>query len=246
MTIPPPPAASVASQPGPLPSAPASPPRRRPSKAWYGVAGILAAAGIALGSWGVWTGTASFRAIGDFTRVDVPGHAEITLEAGSYTVYYETSGIAGNEQRDDAFQDDVFDENANEVTGTPPPVLDITMEPIGDAQPVALRPRLTSSTYQIGGPSGSREGLSMWQFQLDRAGSYEVTVAAEGDGGPPTTVAIGPGIGRGLIGMLLALFASFGIVLLAGLMAGVTALVRHARRPVPASGALAAPEPPGR
>lgn len=221
---PPPPEGAVASPAGSRSPTPSPDARPRPSKAWYGAAAAVATVGIALASWGVWTGVAGFLAIAEFPRVDVPGQAEVALEAGSYTVYYEAPGVAGHDEWD---QDTFAGGSRSGDAGVP--ALDVTMEAVDGAQPVVLEPRLTSSTYQIDGSSGPIEGRSTWQFHLDRAGSYLVTVSAEDDTGPPAAIAIGPGMGRGVVGMVVALFAAFWLVLAAGLTAGITALMRYSR-----------------
>lgn len=221
---PPPPEGVVASPPGSLPRPPSTAARPRPSKTWYWAAAALAAVGIVLASWGIWTGVAGFLAIGDFPRVDIPGQAEVALEPGSYTVYYETPGVAGH----DEWGGDGFDDGSR-VGDAGLPALDLTMEPVNGAQPVTLESRLTTSTYHVDGSRGPLEGRSVWQFHLDRAGSYLVTVSADDDTGPPAAIAIGPGIGRGIVGMVVAFFAAFWFLLAAGLVAGITALVRHSR-----------------
>lgn len=69
----------------------------------------------------------------------------------------------------------------------------------------------------------------MWQFHLDRPGRYLVTVRAEDHTTAPAAIAIGPGIGQGLVSMVLAILAALGLIFVAVLIAGVTALVRHSR-----------------
>lgn len=221
---PPPPEGVVASPPGSLPRPPSTAARPRPSKTWYWAAAALATVGVVLASWGIWTGVAGFLAIADFPRVDIPGQAEVALEPGSYTVYYETPGVAGHDEWDE----DGFDDGSR-VGDAGLPALDLTMEPVNGAQPVTLESRLTTSTYHLDGSRGPLEGRSVWQFHLDRAGSYLVTVSADDDTRPPAAIAIGPGIGRGVVGMVVALFAAFWFLLAAGLVAGITALVRHSR-----------------
>lgn len=76
-------------------SAPAS--RRRPSKAWYWLAASLATVGFVLIGGAVWIGVAGFHALTESPRVGVPGRAEVTLEAGDYTVYYEAPGVADDD-----------------------------------------------------------------------------------------------------------------------------------------------------
>lgn len=210
MSVPPPPPGSVST---PSPSgapAPAAPPLRPlPSSRWYWLAGALAALGLALVGWAVWSGVSIGRAVEAFPRVDVPGQAEVALEAGRYTVYYETQATPGAADPPDA----------------PWSTVEVAVERVGDNEQVAVRLPLGSSTYEIGG----RQGVSVRRFTIDQPGTYEVSVAAD-QAASEGTVAIGSGVGRGLITLLLAIFGAVGLLVTAGALAGVIALVRHLRR----------------
>jgi hypothetical protein len=136
--------------------------------------------------------------IDEFQRVGVPGTSSIQLEEGSYTVYAENDLLG--ETSTWSFDGSVEIRDSRERL-------------------VELRRYGSQTTYDV----SNREGLALWSFRADAAGTYRVTTA----GRPGTIVAIGPGIGAGLVGGVIG-----GILLIVagGLFALITIIVTAVRR----------------
>lgn len=136
--------------------------------------------------------------IDDFERVSVPGTETIHLDEGSYTVYAE-NGFFGDTDTW-SFNGSVEIRDSHERL-------------------VELRRYDTRTTYDI----NDREGLALWSFHADETGNYRVTTS----GSPGTLVAIGPGLGAGLIGGVLG---GIGLIVVGGLFALITIIVTAVRR----------------
>jgi hypothetical protein len=192
-----------------------------PSKWWFLTAGLIAVAGIVLAViWFVVGLMRFFDTIEDFQRVDVPGTSEIDIDdPGGYSVYHEYSGASG----DDGFGRFVSD-----------PSITIT-DPSGNDVP--LDPYSSSVTYSGSG----HEGVAVSTFDADEAGTY--TVETQGDSG--SEVAIGPGIGSGLVATIVGGFAIGGAGVLAGGIMAIVVGVRRSQNRRSLMGPVPPPGPPG-
>jgi hypothetical protein len=173
----------------------------RPSVWWFVVAGGLALAGI-VGAAVLWvTGVTGLSdTIDGFTRVDVPGSGEVTIdEPGGYSIYHEYGDAANG--------------------GFPGPVVVHVSDPSGNE--VVLRPYSGTVTYDMGG----HEGVGIYTFRAERSGTYEVTT----DGAPESTIAVGRGIGRRLVRSIVGGFVVGGIGVVAGIVLAAVTGVRRGR-----------------
>ena len=190
-------------QPGPYsppPSPVAAAGQIRPKARWFVVAGLLIAAGV-VGAIGLWVGGAlSFSdKIEGFARVDVPGTRTVVLDTGGYSVYQEDGGVF-----DDSFL------STPGVTITDP-----------SGRPVQLSSYTSSVTYEASG----HQGVALFSFRAERAGSYEVTTTGEGAG----EIAIGRGIGRGIVSWILGGFAVGFVGVVGGIVLAIVTGVRRGR-----------------
>jgi hypothetical protein len=196
----------------------------RPSGWWFVVAGGLALAGI-VGAVVLWvTGVVRMTdKIDEFTRIDVPGTGEVSIDdPGGYSIYHEYLGAA-----DDSFQ------SMPSVTVTDP-----------SGNEVDLRAYSSSVTYDFSG----HEGEGVYSFDADQSGTYQV----ETTGDSTSTIAVGPGIGRGLVSYIVGGFVVGAIGVIGGIVVAVMIGVRRgrSRRMISAArwrqqGPLGAPGAPG-
>jgi hypothetical protein len=208
-----------AMQPGPfVPPPVVSSQQVRPPLWWFGVAGGLAVFGIiaAIALWVLGVARMTDR-VDDFARIDVPGTATVGIdEAGGYSIYHEYFGAG----------DDFFSSRPS-VTVT---------DPSGDE--VVLRPYGTDVSYDFGG----HEGVGIYTFEAEQPGDYEVTA----DGESTSVVAVGRGIGRGIVSAVVGGFVVGGIgVVGGGIIAIVTGVRRSRSRRMIAAQWRQAPGPPG-
>lgn len=208
-----------AMQPGPfVPPPVVSAQQVRPPLWWFGVAGGLAVAGIvgAIALWVVGVMRMTDR-VEDFTRIDVPGTGTVSIDdPGGYSIYHEYFGAG----------DDLF---------TSWPDVSVT-DPSGDE--VTLEAYDTDVSYDFGG----HEGEGIYTFDAEEPGSYEVTV----QGDSTSVVAVGPGIGRGLVSTVVGGFVVGGIgVVGGGVLAIVTGVRRSSSRRMIAAQWTQRPGPPG-
>jgi hypothetical protein len=200
-------------QPGPF----APPPRVgagevRPSVWWFVVAGGLALAGV-VGAIVLWvTGVMRLTdRVDDFTRIDVPGSGEVSIDdPGGYSIYHEYFGAGA-----DGYDDDDFGDNFEPTPG-------VTVTDPSGAE-VRLRPYTTSVTYDFGG----HEGEGVFTFDAEQAGTYEVTTT--GDSISSSTIAVGPGIGRGLVSSIVGGFVVGAIGVIGGIVLAIVTGVRRGR-----------------
>lgn len=136
--------------------------------------------------------------IDDFQRVSVPGTETVHLDEGSYTVYAE-SGFRG--------ETDSWSFNGSVEIRDPQERL------------VELRRYGSRTTYDF----DDREGLALWSFRADETGDYRVTTT----GNPGALVAVGPGLGAGIVGGVLG---GIGLIVAGGLFALITIIVTAVRR----------------
>jgi hypothetical protein len=203
----------------PLPPPVTSAEALKPSGWWYGLAVAVAMGSIIIAI------IVFVQAIGDlvdhvdeFQRVSLPGTATVTLrDTGGYTVYHEFSG---------ASSDTVFAPTVSvNITGP-------------DGEPVELDTYDANVSYSWGG----HEGVAVYSFRADKAGDY--AVSAEGERG---VVAIGRGIGDGLVGGIVGSLAiGIGGAAAGGVIAIVVGVKRgRDRRSRSIYGSPYGPGPPG-
>lgn len=215
-------------QPGPYaPSAPPGPPGGidhlvRPAKSWFVVAALLAVGGVAIAIAIFVRGIIDYAdRIEDFQRSSLPAEMDVEItDTGGYSIYHEYDG-------------------ADDYGWSSDPDVTIT-DPSGDE--VDLDWYDGSITYSASG----HEGEGLVTFHADQTGTYHVSASGEpGDG-----IAVGRGLGRGLVG---AIAGSIAIGLLAVIGGTVMAIVvgvkrsssRRALMPPPVYAGWGAPPPPG-
>jgi hypothetical protein len=115
-------------------------------------------------------------------RVVVPGTQEISLEAGSYTIYWESSGFGGW------------------------PGVGVTITSKSTATPVGLSRTWVNSNYSIGG----KRGVSMYSAEIPATGTYVVDGAyPPGKSGGDVTLAMGR---SSILGIVLTVFGCIAIL----------------------------------
>ena len=187
-----------------------------PSRVWYWVGGALVAVGVGIAALLVVNGVIGFvHRVDDFQRVPLGRQGSVVFEdTGGYTLYYEQR--FSSEGRVPGF--------------------DLALESEG-GDPVPLSEYDSDVTYDV----GLRHGRALYSFRIDEPGSYVLRVGSPDgrEGATGEVVAVGRGLGRGLVVRII----TAALVGLLGLAAGavliiVTAVKRHAARTRP-------PPPPG-
>jgi hypothetical protein len=196
-----------------------------PSRAYYGLAVAVLVAGIALFVVVLWKGISSIPS--RVQQVVAPGRAELTLStSGDYTIFYEYRSVIGNR---------VYS------TGEDVPGLECTLTSKAIGATVPLKDSTLNSNYTFGG----RSGRSVFDFYIDRPGTYELTSSyREGRKGEEVVLAVGPGdIAMKMVKMaFLAVGILLGSIVLTIAIVLITAIKRHnaAKRRQTSSG----PPPP--
>ena len=181
--------------PAPQPAATVSPPSPGPGKKWYLLPLLLL---LLIAGPSVYSFTEGLEGIDQgLTRARVPGETEVSLERGTWTVFYEWQG---------EFEGQTFT-NSNEFPG---------MEAVlitEDGNQIPIEASVGSFNYNIGG----RSGFSVGKFDVPESGEY-VLAARHLD--PVATeefvIALGKDIGRsttlfvlGLMGIIAGGFFAF-------------------------------------
>lgn len=180
----------------------------RPSRWWYVVAAAIGVLGVVAGAFlaGNGYGKISDR-VDDFQRVDVGTRGEVRLEAGDYTIYLESPGA---------------DDGA-----APRP--DVAVLPL-EGEPLDLDVYTSTVTYSNGG----RDGVALYSFDVARDGTYVVDASRVPGEALGSQIAVGPGIGAGVVlDMLLGVAVAAVAVLAAAVLALVTVLRRQSKRRFP-------------
>jgi hypothetical protein len=181
----------------------------RPSRNYYTFAGVVVLLGVGLFAWTIWKGVGGIG--GKLQQVAAPGKSDLTLAApGSYTIFYEPESVFNNQ---------VYS------TGGKVSAIECTVVSKSTGAPVKLSHSTANATYSFGG----RSGQSVFDFQIDRPGVYELTSNyPEGQQGPEIVLAVGHGVNEGMVvavfGGLASLFGSF---ILGGAIVFITAVKRH-------------------
>ena len=190
----------------------------KPSGWWFALAGLIPVAGIIVAVIIFAMGMVAYvDRIEDFERVEVPGSETITLREGDYSVYQEYAGAA-----DDG--SGTYGAASVSISG-----------PSGEE--VDLDPYDSRVTYS----ASDDEGIAMSSFRADTSGEY--TVSTEG----PTsmTIAIGPGLGRGIVSTVVGALAVAGLSVLAGVVIAVVVGIRRSQNRSRMRGPMPPPGPPG-
>ena len=191
-----------------------------PSRRWYWVAAGIIAGGVICLAFAVAGFFSLNRQIADFQRIPVPGQADVTFtRPGGYVLYVEGPGQCCS---------------FNVGGGTSAPFANWSME--GALQPVNGGPQVSLSTWRGITESYSaagHQGQAAMYFTIDQPGRY-VLAARNAAPRSITDVAVGRGIGQGIL-VPIVLIVAGSLAALAGLVTGtVTALRRRgARRMMP-------------
>ena len=146
----------------------------------------------------------------DFIQVVVPGQETIILsEPGKYIIFYEHRSIVGNK---------VYS------TGEHLSGLYCLLKEKSTGQEIPLTPSQMSSSYS----SGSRSGVSIFEFSIVRPGTYELKAWYEAEQGKQEVVlAIGHGFSARLMGTIFGGIAIFIGSLITG---GIIAVITYTKR----------------
>lgn len=186
----------------------------RPGRWGYGIALLVFLIGSLL------AGVLAFRFVtglmnltDSLTQVVVPGTADLTLtETGDYTIFYEHQSVVDGR---------VY------ITGEAVPGLDVSLVLKEDGSPVALSPPGTSTTYSV----SDRAGVSVLAFSIDRPGTYELSASyPPGRSGPEVVLAVGQGVGRGILTSIGSMFGAGALFCGMGVLAIVIAAITLVKR----------------
>lgn len=175
-------------------------PIKPPSRWWY----LLSVAAFLCG----FVAMAAFMwprlmSMGDeLVQVVVPGEAELVLEkSGTYTIFHESKSVVDGQ----AFVSET-------VAG-----LRVVVRSVSGGDPVKLTSSTTSSSYNIGGRSGS----SLFTFVVQTPGRYRMAATYDdGRSGPKAVLAVGHGFLGALFKTIFgALVFAFSGVIAAGVIA---------------------------
>jgi hypothetical protein len=186
--------------------------RPPPGPAGFVIGGVVIALGVAAAiAWAV-LGVLHFKdAIDDLHRLPVPGAITVQLDKGRYTVYQEVSSGGSDAAR-----------------GRVPPSVSVTPALGGPA--LALSAYEGSLNYDLGGHAGA----AVAGFRVERSGRYRVATRAVSSDAADLTVAVGPGLGRRIVGIVAGAAAFFfPLVSLGGGLIIATAIRRRRRRVAP-------------
>lgn len=194
------PFAAQAPQPPPRPSAS----QVGPAKSWFVVAGVIALAGIVAAVVVLVVGFAAYvDRIDDFDRAELPATLEVEItDTGGYSIYHEYDGA----------YDDGFDRVVSD------PVVSVS-DPAGD--PVMLDRYFGSITYEAGG----HEGEGLFTFDAEVPGTYEVRASGASGSG----IAVGRGLGRGLVATIVGSLAIGFVAVVAGAVMAIVVGVKRSR-----------------
>lgn len=206
-------------QPGTYPPPPpASMGKVKPSGWWFALAGLIPVAGVVVAVVIFVVGLTAFvDRIEDFHRVEVPGSETITLREGSYSVYQEFGGAA------------------DEGSGT------YGTASVAITGPTGEDVDLDSYDSRVTYTGSDEEGIAMASFRADTSGEYTVTA----EGPESMTIAIGPGLGRGIVATIVGAFVVGGLSVLAGIVIAVVVGIRRSQNRSRMRGPMPPPGPPG-
>jgi hypothetical protein len=215
-------------QPGPY--APLAPPRMHaqkigPAKSWFVVAGVIAVVGVVVAVVVLVAGIAGYvNRIDEFDRADVPATLDVEItDTGGYSIYHEYDGA--------------YDDDLSRFVSDP----DVSVtDPAGED--VDLDRYSSSVTYEASG----HEGEGLYTFEAEVPGTYEVTASGE----PGSGIAVGRGVGRGLVASIAGSLEIGFVAVVAGAVIAIVVGVkrsqnRRALRPAPGYGGWGPQPGPG-
>jgi hypothetical protein len=191
-------------------------PSARPSRAGWWITGLLFLAAVACVILAVF-GFASFRGqINGFQRINAPGQGQVTFAStGDYKLYFEGPGQGRG--------------HAN-----------LAMISASSGRPVKISALSgESASYTLGGHSGQEVA----SFTISQPGRY-VLRATPTSGATPADVAVGRGIGGGVVRGILFIVAAV-LLFFAALITALITAIRHRRGRRMAAPAQGAPMPSG-
>lgn len=158
----------------------------KPSKSLYAVSGLIFIVGVILFVVVLMTGIiSSIECIN--TQVVIPNSQNIELkEPGEYSIYFEHKSVIDGK---------IFD--TSNING-----LVCKLKNIETGEYVKLKNSSSNSSYSIKG----REGRSIFNFTIDKAGIYEIDASYESGEGEEAVLAIGKGFGATLVRTILVCF----------------------------------------
>lgn len=180
-----------------------------PGRWYYGLAALIAVAGIALAITSMISGIGSMG--DDLQQIVVPGSGDLLLsEIGEYIIFYENQTVVNGK---------IYSTN-EDVPG-----LQVEVKNKTTGREVSIYSPQGSSSYSFGG----RSGRSVLAFSIDQPGIYELSAGyPQGDGGPEVVLAVGHSISWGVIsGIMLPLLFFFGSLAAAAVIVIVTYLKRQ-------------------
>jgi hypothetical protein len=167
-----------------------------PGRWYYGLAAAVFVAGCVY--FGVYLWQNISRIGENLTQVVVPGKSQLTLsKPGKYTIFYEHRSVVDNK---------VYS-TSRDLSG-----LECSLVSMSTGAEIALSPATMNSSYSM----GSRSGVSVLDFQIESAGTYELSAQySGGQEGPEVVLAVGEGftedIFKTVFGGLGILFGSIGL-----------------------------------
>jgi hypothetical protein len=191
-------------------------PSARPSRAGWWITGLLFLAAVACVVLAV-LGFASFRSqINGFQRVNAPGQGQVTFTStGDYKLYFEGPGQGAG--------------HAN---------LAMVSASSGRAVKISALTGETES-YTLGGHSGQ----AVASVTISQAGRYVLRVTPT-SGATPADVAVGAGLGGGIVRGVLLIVAAV-LLFFAAVITAIITAIRHRRRRRMYAPAQGAPMPSG-
>jgi uncharacterized membrane protein YhaH (DUF805 family) len=188
----------------------------RPSRRWYWLAGGVLAAGLICIALGVAGFFSLNRQIKDFQRVPVPGRAEVTLaQPGRYILYVERPGQCCS-----------FSAGSEDSVPFPSWSMNGELAPADGGPPVSVSSwRGAIDSYGVAG----HDGQTAMYFTIDQPGGYILQVNNVVPGSI-TDVAVGRGIGHGVLWLLLTLAALLALIPAGLVIGGITFFRRRRAR----------------
>jgi len=197
-------------------AAAAGSPPIRPSRQWYWVVGGALAAALICSALAVAGFFSLNRQIKDFQRVAVPGQAEVTFaQPGGYILYLERPGRCCS-----------LAAGSGDSAPFSSWSMNVALLPDSGGPPVAITIwRGATESYGVAG----HEGQTAMHFTIGHPGRY-LLVAQNAIPRSITDVAVGRGIGRGMLWVLLILVALFALIPAGLVIGGVTFFRRRRAR----------------
>lgn len=179
-----------------------------PSRWYYGLAALIAVAGIALSISTMISGISSMGS--EMQQVVVPGNSDLQFSVvGEYTIFYENQSVVDGR---------VYS------TGGDIPSLQIEVKNKTTGIKVDTYTPGGSFSYSFGG----RTGRSVLAFNIDQPGTYVLSAGyPEGTSGPQVVLAVGHGLAGSIVsGIMLPLLLFFGSIVVAAIIVILTYLKR--------------------